>query len=265
MERIASTAGVTVSFTRSGGGTPLVLVHGGYSDHHTNWMFVREAWARAFLVVAIARRGRGETSRTSGHRMEDEAADVVAVLESLDEPAFMLGHSYGAHCALLAARLAPDRVRKLVLYEPPWPDILTAAALQRLEQLASAGEWDELAVTFFRDTLLVPQAELDALRRTGHWPPILEDAPASLGDLRAIFAYDFRPEHFAEVRCPVLLQVGSESPRRLYVTDALAAVLPDVRLETLAGQAHEGMTTAPEQYAAAVSRFLMGDTAVTRS
>jgi hypothetical protein len=50
--------------------------------------------------------------------------------------------------------------------------------------------------------------------------------------------------------------VGSESPRDLYVTDALAAVLPRAEIETLAGQAHEGMTTAPELYAEATMRFL---------
>ena len=60
---------------------------------------------------------------------------------------------------------------------------------------------------------------------------------------------------------PVLLQVGSESPREFYVTDALAATLPDARVEVLAGQAHEGMTTAPAQYVASVLRFLRADTA----
>ena len=56
---------------------------------------------------------------------------------------------------------------------------------------------------------------------------------------------------------PVVLQIGTESPRDLYVTDALAAVLPDVRIQELPGQAHEGMTTAPEMYAEAVSRVLL--------
>jgi hypothetical protein len=45
---------------------------------------------------------------------------------------------------------------------------------------------------------------------------------------------------------PVLLQIGSESPRHLYVTDALAGMLPDARIQQLPGQAHEGMTTAPD-------------------
>ena len=61
----------------------------------------------------------------------------------------------------------------------------------------------------------------------------------------------------ADLRFPVMLQVGSESPRELYATDALAAVLPDSRIEILEGQAHEGMTTAPERYAEAVIRFFL--------
>ena len=70
--------------------------------------------------------------------------------------------------------------------------------------------------------------------------------------------YDFQAERFRDLRIPVLLQIGTESPHHLYATDALAAVLPDVRIGELAGQAHEGMTTAPEMYAQAVSRFLLG-------
>jgi hypothetical protein len=52
-----------------------------------------------------------------------------------------------------------------------------------------------------------------------------------------------------------MLQLGTESPQLLYATDALAAVLPDVRIEELAGQAHEAMTTAPELYAESVTVF----------
>jgi hypothetical protein len=55
----------------------------------------------------------------------------------------------------------------------------------------------------------------------------------------------------------VVLQIGTESPRDLYITDALAAVLPDVRIQELTSQAHEGMTAAPEMYAEAVSRVLL--------
>jgi pimeloyl-ACP methyl ester carboxylesterase len=257
MRRIPSPSGVSVSYDRYGSGPPLVLVHGGFSDHRTNWELVKPLLETQFTVYAIARRGRGETDATQGHRLEDEGQDVVAVIQSVGAPVFLLGHSYGAQAALVAAAAAPAGVRKLVLYEPPWPRALGKDAVARLEDLARAGDWDGLAVTFFRDTLSVPQGELDALRATGLWPPIVADARASLEDVRALTRYDFKAERFGDLRLPVLLQIGTESPRDLYVTDALAAVLPDVRVEELPGQAHEGMTTAPEMYARAVARFLL--------
>jgi pimeloyl-ACP methyl ester carboxylesterase len=258
MQRITSPAGATVSYENYGSGPPLVLVHGGFSDHKTNWEFVKPLFEKQFTVYAIARRGRGETDATVGHSLEDESMDVVALMQSIGEPVFLLGHSYGAQTALAAAAKAPDRARKLVLYEAPWPRALSKEFLTRLEALAQAGQWDDFAVTFFRDGLSVPIEELDELRASGLWPPILADAEASLGDLRALTRYDFRPERFRDLHVPVLLQIGTASPRNLYVTDALAAVLPDVRIEALSGQAHEGMTTAPTMYAEAVSRFLLG-------
>src|SRR5688572_8797108 len=249
MLRIASIDGVSVSYERYGAGPSLVLVHGAFSDHRTNWEFVKPLLEKQFTVYAIARRGRGETEATEDHSLEDESRDVVTVIESIGEPVFLLGHSYGAHTALAAAAHVPDRARKLVLYEPAWPRVVAGESLAQLDELAQVGDWEGLAVTFFRDRLYVPVEELNELRATELWPPILADAEASLGDLRALSRYDFSAERFRDLRIPVMLQIGTASPRDLYVTDALSAVLQDVRIDELQGQAHEGMTTAPGMYA----------------
>uniref|UniRef100_B8HJT9 Alpha/beta hydrolase fold protein n=1 Tax=Cyanothece sp. (strain PCC 7425 / ATCC 29141) TaxID=395961 RepID=B8HJT9_CYAP4 len=258
MHHLISANHATVSYDQYGSGPSLVLVHGGFSDHKTNWAFVKPLFEQHFTVYAIARRGRGETDVTKDHRLEDESIDVVTLIEAIGEPVFLLGHSYGAQTALAAATQVPDRVCKLVLYEPPWPDVVDHEALAGLEELAQAGDWEGLALTFFHDHLLVPTEELDQLRTTELWPPIIADAEASLQDLRALSNYGFKAEHFSDLQVPVLLQIGTQSPRNLYVTDALAAVLPDVRIEALPEQAHEGMTTAPRLYAEAVSHFLLG-------
>ena len=257
MKRITSPDGTTVSFNKVGNGPALVLVHGAFSDHHTNWEFVKPILQDRFTLYAIARRGRGDTDATEGHSLEDEVNDLVALIRTIAEPVFLLGHSYGAHCSLAAALLAPDRVRKLALYEPAWPTFLSNDRFARLEGLATAHKWDEFAVSFFRDNLHVPSEEIDKLRATELWPPIIADAKASMGDLRALKRYEFDPQRYRQLKIPVLLQIGSESPRDLYVTDALMAMLPDARIGELSGQAHEGMTTAPEMYADAVIRFFL--------
>jgi pimeloyl-ACP methyl ester carboxylesterase len=255
---IKAPSGVTISYERYGKGPPLVLVHGSFSDHRTNWAFVAPLLAAQFTVYAVARRGRGLTDASEGHSLEDEAADTVALIRSIGGLVSLLGHSYGAQVALAAAAQMPAPVRKLVLYEAPWQHLMDDATVTRLEPFADAGDWDSFAFAFFRDALAVPVKELNALRASELWPPIVADAKASLGDMRALNRYRFEAERFRGLQMPVLLQTGSESPREFYVTDALAAVLADVRVETLDGQAHEGMTTAPEQYAAAVSQFLRG-------
>jgi pimeloyl-ACP methyl ester carboxylesterase len=60
MQRITSPLGTTVSYEKYGGGPPLVLVHGSFSDHNTNWQSVKTLFEKQFTVYAIARRGRGD-------------------------------------------------------------------------------------------------------------------------------------------------------------------------------------------------------------
>ena len=96
-------SGATVSYSKYGKGPALVLVHGAFSDHDTNWELVKPRLREQFTVYAIARRGRGATDATEGHSLSDEATDVVAVVQAVGAPVFLLGHSYGAYCALAAA------------------------------------------------------------------------------------------------------------------------------------------------------------------
>ncbi|MCC6792160.1 MAG: alpha/beta fold hydrolase [Thermomicrobiales bacterium] len=257
MERLITPHGSTVSYVTYGRGPHLVLVHGGFSDHHTNWQEAAPFLTDRFTVTAIARRGRGESSVTTGHRIEDEAADVAALLRRIGEPVFLLGHSYGALCALEATAMEPGLVRQLVLYEPPSPELLAPEALALLQSFADREDWDGLVETFMRDLLQVPPDEVAAIRATPFWDVWTVDAHASLQDLQAVARYRFVAGRFRSLSMPVLLLIGSESPREIYVTDALAAVLPDARISMLTGQAHEGMTTAPAQFVDALAEHLL--------
>jgi pimeloyl-ACP methyl ester carboxylesterase len=203
MERVTAPGGITVSYDRYGEGPPLVLVHGGFSDHLTNWERVRPLLRDRFTVYALARRGRGQTSPTRGHSVDDESGDVAAVVRAAGQPAFLLGHSYGALCALGAAARHPDGVRRLVLYEPPHPTGMPADTLARLERVAATEGWDRLVETFMGEVLEVPADEVAGIKAAPFWRVWTADAEATLHDLRALSRHRFDAERYRSLRMPV--------------------------------------------------------------
>ena len=66
MKTLTGSTGATVSYSVAGNGPPLVLVHGAFSDHDTNWAFVAPLFRQLFTVYAVARRGRGANGGDRG-------------------------------------------------------------------------------------------------------------------------------------------------------------------------------------------------------
>lgn len=258
MDQVKSPDGATISYEVIGSGPPLVLVHGSLTNHNSNWFAVKGGLAERFTVYAVDRRGRGETSGTVGHSIEDEFEDVAAAIRDTGEPVFLLGHSYGAHVALGAAAIVPDLVRKLVLYEPPAFGSMTEAQFTMLEDDAKRGDWDSFVVRFLGDVTLMPAAQLATLKTTPMWQMLLAEGKATLQDIHAAKDYRFTPERFASSAMPVLFLCGGVSPPiQIQVTNALMEVIPDATRVDLEGQGHEGMLTNPSQFVGAVSDFLL--------
>src|SRR5215210_1019443 len=144
METITSRDGTPIAYRRSGKGPPLVLVHGAAADHG-RWSPVLPALEERFTVYAVDRRGRGSSGDAEGYAIEREFEDVAAVVDSIGEPANLLGHSYGALCSLEAA-LHTRKVRKLVLYDPgievAGEEIYPHEVIERLEALLGVGDRD---------------------------------------------------------------------------------------------------------------------------
>ena len=102
------------------GGPPVLLLHG-VTRRWQDWLTVLPCLAPRWQAFALDLRGHGKSDRTPGaYRIADYVPDVVDFLRrGLDEPAIVIGHSLGANVAAAVAAEAPERVRALVLEDPP--------------------------------------------------------------------------------------------------------------------------------------------------
>lgn len=254
---VVSADGTRIAASRSGSGPPVVLVHGAIGDR-TSFRLLAPLLAERFEVLAVDRRGHGASGDSSGaYTIEQEFADVAAVVESLAGSATVVGHSFGATVALGASTLTA-RVRGLVLYEPS-PGIRAARPgfLRRLDDLIARGQREDtlaLALTEFAD---FGPDDLEAYRASPLWAPRVAAAHTIPREVRA--EEDYRPDRaaFASISAPVLYLVGSESPawaRR--GAEIVSSLVPNTRIAVLDGQGHMATVTAPELLAAEITRFV---------
>lgn len=252
-----SADGTHIGYERSGEGPPLVLVHGTSADR-TRWAPVLPQLQQRFTVYAVDRRGRGLSGDTDPYALEREFEDIASVVDSIGEPVDLLGHSFGALCAMEAA-LRSRHIRRLVLYEPYFR---TAVRLYqgdprtRLKEMLERGDRDGLLVTFFREVVGISEVEVEAMRAAPSWAGRLAAAhtvPREFADED----YVLDATRFESLSAPVLLLAGSESPPALRAaTEAAHAALPSSRVVVMQGQSHVANTTAPELFARLVVDFL---------
>jgi pimeloyl-ACP methyl ester carboxylesterase len=258
---VTSKDGTPIVYWRSGGGPPLVLVHGTTADHG-RWAPVLPAFERHFSICAVDRRGRGGSGDSEDYTIEREFEDIAAVVDSLREPVHLLGHSYGAVCALEAALLTSN-VRKLVLYEPGMnvthEEMYPPGFIDRLDALLETGDREAVISTMFRDLVGMPQEEVEYLRSLPAWQQRVKAAHTVPRELRADEAYRFDPERFEDLGVPTLMLEGSDSPAFLKAADkAVDETLPNCRIVVMSGQGHAAMDTGTDLFTAEVVRFLEG-------
>jgi pimeloyl-ACP methyl ester carboxylesterase len=259
--RVIATDGTPITYRRTGAGPPLVLVHGAAADR-TRWAPVLPALEERFTVYALDRRGRGASGDAPTYAIEREFEDIAVVVDTIGGPVDVLGHSFGALCALEAA-LRSDRLRRLVLYEPPIPTgspWFPSDVIARLQAHLAAGDRDALLVTFFREAVAMPPDEIELMRGLPVWEARRAVAHTIARELHGAERYVFEPARFRHVETPTLLLLGGDSPPFFTAgTEAVHAAVPQSRIAVLPGQQHIAMNTAPELFLRTVLAFLTSD------
>lgn len=97
---------------------PVFLLHGLGADHRAFQRFERllpEEWDIRSLDLL----GHGRAPHPEhGYLLDDHAAWIESQLPSTDDPAVLVGHSYGAAVCLAIAARRPDLVKSIVLLDP---------------------------------------------------------------------------------------------------------------------------------------------------
>ncbi len=254
---VRSKDGVRIAVECRGTGPSLLIVHGGSGDRK-RWQPLLPLFATRFTVCAMDRRGHGESGVGSNYSLQKEIDDVVAVANSRPGPVFVLGHSIGGVFALEAA-YQTRKISRLVLYEPPLQDLDHTAVAAKMEQMIKAGKREQALITFLSEIVMMTPQQIAAIRARPVWPERVAAIDIQIREIRALSKYRFRPERMRKLKTPTLLLLGSEtaSLQLQQATQSLMATLPNRSLFVFEGQDHNAMDTIPEQFAEAVTKFLI--------
>lgn len=237
----ASVNGVRLYYEEHGTGDPILCIHGGGSAA-LMWADAFEPLARLGRVIAYDRRGctRSERPEPYATSVAEQAADAAALLDALEAgPALVIARSYGGAVAVELALRHPNRVRALALLEGDALG-LSAAGLEWTRRIA-----ERLREVAERDGVdAVYAALIDEVLGDGVWNSFPAEIRETLSDngaaLLAELAYVDEPmpdaAAFATIEQATLLVAATDSPAEgREMTEAMARVLPNARLELVGG------------------------------
>jgi pimeloyl-ACP methyl ester carboxylesterase len=252
--------GIELAYDETGRGTALLLVHGWPHDR-TLWAGQSSGLATQARVLAPDLRGFGGSTVAGPWSIDRYADDLAAFLDALDVArAVVCGLSMGGYVALAMLRRHPARVRALILADTR----ATADTAEGREKRARLIEFAERnGVTALADQQLRSQVgsttfetrpELcESLRR------MMASAPLEgvVGAQRAMSSRADSTPYLPAIALPTLVVGGVEDgitpPDELR---ALAAGIPDSRLELITSAGHVAPFERPAAFNHLVSEFL---------
>ncbi len=204
---------------RVGAGPPVVLVHGSIVD-------ARRTWRRQLELAddwALCIPNRPGFAASPALARGDFEAEAPLMADLLGDGAHLVGHSYGAVIALLAAAARPEAVRSLTVSEPG--SLRVAAGDPAVDAVIAQGEelyrrrgevTPRQFVLLFRSGLHSAHETPDAL------PDWLERGARHTMEERPPWEADIPLDALAAAPFPKLVISGDHSPAFEAVCDVLA-------------------------------------------
>lgn len=92
----------------------VMIVHGLYGSAR-NWGVIAKRLSDSFRVYTVDLRNHGLSPHTETHSYPEMAADLAEVIETLEGPVQLVGHSMGGKAVMALALSRPDLVRRMLV------------------------------------------------------------------------------------------------------------------------------------------------------
>jgi len=279
-----SVNGVSLSYTDSGKGEPIILVHGIAEDYRA-WNLQVEEFSSGHRVIAYSRRmsqPNGNDPDCAESTIANNERDLLGLIEELRAfPATLVGHSYGSHIAAYLALQNPGLVRRLVLVEPGIPTVspkdpksvtglfstliahpvLALSGLAILADLASTlakyhlGDLDG-ALAAFLDGIQARKGALESFPEPAR--TMMEQNVGTIGELEArnLPLTEGDP---ADISVPTLLVKGTtDNEFMMKSVDLMSQIIPKSSVVAIPNSGHFPHIENPRVFNQKVSEFLTG-------
>lgn len=240
---------------------PLVICVPGMGELRQNYrLLVARLAERGCRVAAMDIRGHGDSDATfTSYDDLALASDILALIDELGDPAFVVGNSMGAGAGVIAAAEAPKQIRGLALLGPFVRDPEGGALQKLLFRVLLTKPWGPAAfISYYPQWLPGSKPEgyaehktrvRDNLRRPGHWKAFVQTTRTSHAPAE---------QRLPEVQTPTVVVMGAAdvdwknpAAEASWIGNALRAevvMVPEV--------GHYPQVQAPEVTAAAVGRLI---------
>jgi pimeloyl-ACP methyl ester carboxylesterase len=234
---------------RAGSGPDVVLLIHSSGMSAAQWLRHVAILSRRHRVIAPHLLGYGKSPPWDASHIIADADDLAAMralVDELDAPLHLVGHSYGG---TLAARLAlelPRRFSSLALFEPVLLGLLRTEedaeafrelSLRGLQDLTPGGpQWMEAFVDYWSGP--------GAFQRmaTGIRGAFLAAGQKVAGEVTGITADDRQPDAYRTLALPALCVYGERTTLAgKAMTQRIAETLPNAMLRVLPGTGHMGV------------------------
>ena len=255
-------------YLEAGEGPGVVCLHSNASTSG-QWRPLMDRLADTHHVLAPDTLGAGKGPPWPGAgtaTLSDEVAVLEPVFERIGPTFSLVGHSYGAAIALIAALTHPGRVERMVLYEPTIFAVLKEepADYEAFDDIYDVVK-ESLAALELDDTGTAAERFIDYWAGTGAWASIPEQRQAPVaasmvnigGWSHALCEEPAGLDSFRSLDMPIRYLVGDASPissRR--VAERICEVLPQVELIELDGLGHMAPMTQPGAVNDLIADFL---------